>query len=179
MTLGAACAGALVIAACGGSSGGGSPSASAAGAPAGSGTSAAADLQHSSHATVSVKQLAGVGRVLVNQRGDALYTPNLEASGKILCVSTCTHFWIPVMVTGGKPTTSGKVGTIGTVSRSGGKQVTVNGKPVYTFVEDKPGKSTGNGFHDHFGSHHFTWHVVRAGGGAQSSTSSSGAYSPY
>jgi hypothetical protein len=30
--------------------------------------------------------------------------------------------------------------------------------------EDSPGKSTGDGFTDDFSGHHFTWHVVHAGG---------------
>jgi hypothetical protein len=46
----------------------------------------------------------------------------------------------------------------------GGRQVTIDGKPLYTFSEDSPGKATGNGFTDDFGGHHFTWNVIRAGG---------------
>jgi predicted lipoprotein with Yx(FWY)xxD motif len=38
--------------------------------------------------------------------------------------------------------------------------VTYQGKRLYTFTLDKPGKVTGDGFMDAFGDHKFTWHVV-------------------
>ena len=161
VTLGAACAGAVTIAACGSSSGGGS-----------AGTAAAPASQPCSHATVAVRQLSGVGRVLVNDSGDALYTPNLEASGKILCATGCTSFWKPLTVSGAKPTTPAGVGTLGVINRpDGGRQVTINGKPLYTFSQDSPGKATGNGFADQFGGHHFMWHLVTARGTTVSSGS--------
>ena len=42
--------------------------------------------------------------------------------------------------------------------------MTTNGRPLYTFAEDSPGKSTGDGFTDDFDGVHFEWHVVLAGG---------------
>jgi len=146
MAIGAA----LAISACGGGGGaspGTSPSPSAGGA------------------AIAVKQLSGVGRVLVDGSGKPIYTPNLEASGRIVCASGCTAFWKPVAATGGKPTSSAGTGKLGVIKRpDGSMQVTDNGRPLYTFSEDSPGKSTGDGFTDDFSGHHFTWHVVRAGG---------------
>lgn len=55
----------------------------------------------------------------------------------------------------------------------GSRQVTVNGRPLYTFSEDTPGKATGNGFTDDFDGHHFTWKIVRAGGTSASRTGGS------
>jgi hypothetical protein len=46
----------------------------------------------------------------------------------------------------------------------GAKQVTANGKLLYTFSQDTPGKVTGNGFSDDFGGRHFTWNAVLARG---------------
>jgi predicted lipoprotein with Yx(FWY)xxD motif len=44
-------------------------------------------------ATVSVKQVDGVGAVLVDKQGRALYTPDQEATGKIRCNGSCTNIW--------------------------------------------------------------------------------------
>ena len=55
-----------------------------------------------------------------------------------------------------------KLGTI--VRPDGKKQVTFDGKPLYRFAPDgSPGKVTGNGASDQFGSRNFTWHVVSSG----------------
>lgn len=164
ITLGTAIAAAVALAACGGGASNGA-SASASGA-AGSGAGASN--------TVSVRQLSGVGSVLVDQTGKALYGSDLEASGKIVCDDpACNAFWKPLTLTAGKPTASSGAGKLGLITRpDGSKQITDNGKPLYTFSEDSPGKATGDGFTDDFSGHHFTWNVVRAGG-----TTASGARS--
>lgn len=166
-TFGIAITAALALAACGagGSSGGASNAA-------GSDTSST---------TVSVRQLSGVGSVLVDHTGKALYSSDLEADGKIACDdAACNAFWKPVTLTGGKPTASAGAGKLGVINRpDGSRQLTDNGKPLYTFSEDSPGKATGDGFTDDFGGHHFTWNVVRAGGTtAGEAGSGSGASTP-
>lgn len=169
ITLGPALAilAAVALAACGGGSNA-SPS-SAAGSRAGS------------TKTVSVRQLPNVGSVLVDDTGKALYSSNLEASGKIVCdIAACNAFWKPLILNGGKPTASAGVGELGVIKRpDGARQVTVNGKPLYTFSEDSAGKATGNGFTDDFGGHRFTWHVIHANGTtASGGGSSSGKSAP-
>jgi predicted lipoprotein with Yx(FWY)xxD motif len=143
-------------------------------------TPAAAGPTDPSGNTVTLRQLAGVGRVLVDPTGKALYTNDLEATGKIVCDTTCNAFWRPLTLNGGTPTASPAAGKLGLITRPGGsRQVTDNGKPLYTFVEDSPGHATGNGFHDEFAGHHFTWNVARPGGTATSAAgSSSGATTP-
>ena len=42
---------------------------------------------------MSLRQLPGVGSVLVNHTGEALYSNDLEANGKIVCVTACNAFW--------------------------------------------------------------------------------------
>ena len=61
---------------------------------------------------------------------------------------------------------------VGFVRRPDGKrQVTWNGKPLYTFVEDGgPGKVSGNGASDHFDGKSFTWHVATIGKAAPAPT---------
>jgi len=129
----------------------------------------------SASTTVAVKQISGLGSVLVTSAGLPLYANEQDTSGST-CNGSCTAIWKPLTVTG-TPTESGVSGKLGVISRTdGSKQVTVNGKPVYTFVEDQPGQVTGNGAHDQFGNQKFTWHVVLSSGQmASSSGSSSGA----
>ena len=146
---GAALASALVLAACGG---GGSDSSDSAPAAA-------------SGMTVAVKSIDGIGDVLVDSGGKALYTSDVEADGKVRCTGACTSFWKPLTVDSAKPSVAGDVGSVGVVSRpDGAKQVTVGGKLLYTFSEDAPGKVEGNGFADDFDGRHFTWNAVLAGG---------------
>ena len=149
ITLSAAIIAAVALAACGGSSGG---AATAAGSNTGS-------------TTVAVQQLPGVGSVLVDHSGKALYTNDVDAAGKIACDAACNAFWTPLTPGAGKPTASAAAGKLGVITRPDGtRQVTDNGKPLYTFSEDSPGNPTGNGFTDDFDGHHFTWKIVRAGG---------------
>jgi predicted lipoprotein with Yx(FWY)xxD motif len=135
----------------------------------------------SSGTTVAVKHVNGVGNVLVDSKGDALYSPDQEANGMILCKGSCTAIWVPLTLSAGaKPTGAGDANTmLGTVHRPDGSlQVTFRGKPLYTFVEDtSPGMVTGNGFHDQFGGQQFTWHVAAVGAVSSTGTStSSGSY---
>jgi len=155
LVTGAAAAASLVLAACGG---GGSDS-SGSGAPAGS------------TATVAVKSIGGVGDVLVDSSGKALYASDVEADGKVRCTGACTSFWEPLTIDSAKPAAAGDVGTIGVTSRpDGAKQVTVDGKLLYTFSEDAPGKVEGDGFADDFDGRHFKWNAVLAGGDSADST---------
>jgi predicted lipoprotein with Yx(FWY)xxD motif len=134
----------------------------------------------SSGTTVAVKHVDGVGNVLVDSKGDALYSPDQEANGTILCKGSCTSIWVPLTLSGnGKPTGSGEVNTmLGTIHRPDGSlQVTYRGKPLYTFAEDSsPGMVTGNGAHDQFGGQQFTWHVASVGAVSSTGTSTSRGY---
>jgi predicted lipoprotein with Yx(FWY)xxD motif len=110
-------------------------------------------------ATVSVKQFGGTGKVLVDARGRPLYA-NDQEHGKVLCTAGCLSLWQPLKVTG-QPHGSGLPAKLAVVKRpDGGRQVTFEGRLLYTFTLDKPGKVTGNGFKDSFGGHKFTWHAA-------------------
>jgi predicted lipoprotein with Yx(FWY)xxD motif len=155
----------LILSACGGSSGSSS-------GPAQSGSNPAR--------TVSVASVDGVGKVLVDAEGAALYAANEETGGMVLCTDGCTAIWDPLTVNGNAPTAEdGLGGKLGIVTRpDGARQVTFGGRLLYRFTEDPAaGTVTGNGFADTFAGQSFTWHVVTPGGvstSSENSTSSSG-----
>jgi predicted lipoprotein with Yx(FWY)xxD motif len=128
-------------------------------------------------ATVSVRQVSGVGTIYTNAQGMALYSPAQEASGKIMCTGSCTSVWIPLAPpANGSPTKGpGVAGTLSIITRPDGtKQVALNGAPLYRFYLDSaPGAVNGNGVNDSFGGVSFTWHV-EASTAVTTSPSSSG-----
>jgi predicted lipoprotein with Yx(FWY)xxD motif len=112
-------------------------------------------------ATVSVKQISGKGKVLVDAKGRALYRSDEERNGMVLCKGACLSFWQPLTVTGTPKKASSLSGKLAVVRRpDGGRQVTYNGRLLYSFKLDKAGKVTGDGFKDAFGSQKFTWRVA-------------------
>ena len=91
----------------------------------------------------------------------------------VLCKGACLSFWQPLTVSG-TPKGHGVPGKLGTIRRpDGGRQVTYGGRPLYSFKLDKPGKATGDGFKDAFGSQKFTWRVSHPVGVASTSTTTS------
>jgi predicted lipoprotein with Yx(FWY)xxD motif len=155
---------ALLATACGGAGGGGAAGSTATG----------------SARTIAVEHVDGVGNVLVDSKGMALYSPEQEAGGKVMCTGSCTSIWVPLTLSAGaKPTGSSDVASkLGTVDRPDGPvQVTYEGKPLYTFAEDtSPGTVTGNGFQDQFGGRQFTWRVASVGAVSSTSTSTGRGY---
>jgi predicted lipoprotein with Yx(FWY)xxD motif len=120
-------------------------------------------------ATVSARNIPGVGSTLVNSDGMTLYFADQETGGQIKCVSDCLKFWQPLNVPGGTTPTAGAGvgGTLATISRpDGASQVTYDGKPLYAFTQDGAGKAAGNGFKDSFGGVEFVWHAAAVSGAA-------------
>ena len=134
--------GTLLLTACGGSNGGstassgGSSSSSAA-----SSSAAATDLKTSS---------TPLGTVVVDAQGRTVYafTKDTKGSGTSACSGACADNLPAVTITGDKPTVTGVSGTVATISRSdGSKQVTLDGRPLYTFAGDsKAGDTNGQGY---------------------------------
>src|SRR5439155_15818751 len=80
--------------------------------------------------------------------------------GMVLCTGACLSFWQPLTVSG-TPKGSSLPGKLAVVKRrDGGREGTYNGRLLYSFKLDKPGKVTGDGFKDAFGGQTFTWHVA-------------------
>lgn len=130
--------------------------------------------------TVATASVDGVGTVLVDANGDALYTPAQEANGTIECTGSCEEIWMPLAASGAPTASADVTGKLGTVKRPDGtEQVTLDGGPLYTFAQDSPGQVTGDGVEDSFGGKDFTWHVVTVGAApedAPTTTDSSGGY---
>src|SRR5262245_60027752 len=112
----AAIAAVLALAACGGGSGNtnsGNTTSSKPGATS-SGTTS----------TVSMQKVGSAGNVLVDARGDALYSADQEAGGMIRCTGSCTTIWLPLTVAHGATPTAGNgvsASKLGVVSRPDGK----------------------------------------------------------
>lgn len=100
---------------------------------------------------------ASLGKtVLTANNGRTLYTLSAEKHGTFICKGKCLKDWHPLAVPPGvKPT--GPV-SLGTIKRpdNGVRQVTFEGRPLYTFDDDsKKGDANGEGFKD-VG----TWHAA-------------------
>jgi predicted lipoprotein with Yx(FWY)xxD motif len=154
---------AIGLAACGGSSNDNSGDASAA--------TGAGDT---GGGTVSTKSVSGVGDVLVDSSGAALYTNDMDTASKVACTAQCLTEWVPVAAPAqGSPTSSDSAvqQKLGTMKRpDGSSQVTYKGMPLYTFVEDSNGQVTGNGFRDSFSGTDFLWTAATVSGGAGTSS---------
>ena len=126
---------------------------------------AAMGLSGSSSAAKPVVKTAKVlgKKGLVNRAGMTLYSLSAETHGRFICTDkTCLSVWKPLTVARGtRPTGASHLATVRRPDRR--TQVTYEGKPLYTFAEDKkPGDAKGEGFKD-VG----TWHVARGGTATQ------------
>ena len=102
--------------------------------------------------------------IAVNSRGVALYELLPETTHHLLCTSsTCLGVWPPLKVASGAKLTkaAGVSGKLGKLHRRGFTQVTLNGHPLYTFVEDAGQKGVADG--DGLKSFGGTWHVLNEG----------------
>jgi predicted lipoprotein with Yx(FWY)xxD motif len=114
---------------------------------------------------VSVGNVDGIGKVLVDSAGMTLYTPDQEANGSIVCSGDCVEYWKPVMASPATPAAPAGGPALSVVTRpDGSKQVAAGGHPLYTFTADSAGKASGDGASDAFDGHSFTWHAVKSDG---------------
>jgi len=129
------------------------------------------------------KQTVDGTRVLVDSDGKTLYSADVEKGGRIHCTGACLSFWDPVTASASNAdSASMDLGLkLGVVKRpDGGDQLTLGGKPLYSFSEEGPGKLEGDGFVDDFEGTHFEWSAATTGAGSGSSGSgSSSGGSPY
>jgi predicted lipoprotein with Yx(FWY)xxD motif len=131
------------------------------------GTSAGAHSSSSAHpakaATIQLKKVAKLGKILTNKSGQVLYLFEKDKHGKSACNGQCAAGWPPALTTG-KPKAGAGVSSskLGTTKRKDGKmQVTYNGHPLYAYIGDSgPGKANGEGSKA-FGAE---WYVVNAKG---------------
>ena len=113
--------------------------------------------------TVSVSSVDGVGDVLVDQEGAALYAADQEADGTVALRRQLHAIWVPLTLDGGSrpAATASDASSASSTRPDGARQVTFDGRLLYSFAEDTgPGIVTGNGVSDTFGDQPFTWHVA-------------------
>lgn len=156
---------AVTVAACGSSPGGGSSP--TAGSSPGGGARASVTTRHTS-----------LGTVLATSAGRTIYLLTSDKNGHPTCTGACLGVWPPVIVTGTPSAPSGVSATLAAVSTSGGRQLTVDGRPAYTYAGDSgAGQVNGEGIASFGG----IWYALAPngnpikGGSPASPSSSSGA----
>lgn len=114
-------------------------------------------------ATVLVRRTA-LGSVLVDAAGRTLYLLTADRPGHRSCAGPCLYVWPPVLVSGRPIAGPGVSAHLGTLAVSGGRQLTVNGYPAYTYGADSsPGQTNGQGVATYGG----IWWVFRPDGSAE------------
>jgi predicted lipoprotein with Yx(FWY)xxD motif len=112
-------------------------------------------------ATVTVVKIEGLGDVLADADGMALYFNDQDTDSSVLCDNACTDEWPPLEATSDTPTGDGVSGLATADRPDGTKQVTYQGHPLYTFVDDESaGQASGDGDADEFDGQQFSWHAA-------------------
>ena len=98
-------------------------------------------------ATLGVSN-TGIGQILVNSQGHALYLFKADQGTKSACTGACAGAWPPLLVKG-KPALGPGINAslVHTATRpEGTTQLTYNGHPLYLFAQDqKAGETNGQG----------------------------------
>jgi predicted lipoprotein with Yx(FWY)xxD motif len=87
-------------------------------------------------------------RILVDARGLPLYTYKLDTASTSNVTGRLAALWPPLVAD--TPTARGANGALTALQTTNGKQVNYNGHFLYTFVDDSPGKVTGQGVQNFF-----------------------------
>ncbi len=98
-------------------------------------------------ARLALAEFPGVGRVLVDEGGNALYVFLNDERGVSNCSAECLENWPPLLTEGRPITSPGLIpGFVGTLERDEGMQATYMGMPLYYYVGDtEPGMAAGQG----------------------------------
>jgi deferrochelatase/peroxidase EfeB/predicted lipoprotein with Yx(FWY)xxD motif len=99
---------------------------------------------------VNARLVGSLGQALVDPNGKTLYLFVPDQRRRVACTGTCPGTWPPLLLAPeGVPTATGAVNRrlLGVIPNpDGGRQVTYNGWPLYTYVGDlAPGEANGNG----------------------------------
>lgn len=155
----------LVAAGCGGGS-------SSSSAP----KSGVAGAEHTlSTVVLKTRKISGLGVVLVNRKGRTLYVFMKDQHRHVTCTGSCAGFWPPLKwKSKSKPTAGGaaKQALMGSDKNpSGGRVVTYNKWPLYTYSGDSgAGQTHGEGQNLNGGK----WYVISAKGKLVKHKSSTG-----
>ena len=89
------------------------------------------------------------GAIIATKGHLALYAWKKESDKKVHCTGACAKTWPPLTVAHGTMVAkhvAGVMGTFGEIMRTDGRtQVTLNGRPLYTFHGDSPTRILCNG----------------------------------
>ena len=120
--------------------------------------------------TVSLKSVSGVGSVLVDSKGFALYSPTQEQTGTIHCTGSCTAVWIPLHALAGcgQPDCVVQPDVEAWHDHAPRRQEAGHLRrqaalPFRSRRFSGEGHGRRGTCADHFGSRSFTWHVVSSG----------------
>ena len=87
----------------------------------------------------------GLGKIVVDGKGMTAYFYDLDKanSGFSACTGPCATIWPALSSTTPSPTVTGISGTVGIIGGTdGGTQVTINGRPLYTYSGDSSAGNT-------------------------------------
>jgi predicted lipoprotein with Yx(FWY)xxD motif len=153
-----ALAAAATLTACGGS---GDDAGSDASSPAAESSSAASTPSATSASTDLATAETSLGTIVVDGKGMTAYyfLKDTKGSGTSACSGDCAAAWPAITTENATPTVSGVTAEVGTITGTDGAlQVTIDGRPVYTFAQDSaPGEVKGQGLND-------AWYVVAPDG---------------
>lgn len=115
--------------------------------------------------TVRARSLPDVGTVLVDGQGYALYMFIPDHRREVTCTSICAATWPPLKLPAGTSPVTGsglKSSLLGSdADPAGGRVVTYDGWPLYTYTGDvQPGQTTGQGIDLNGG----LWYLLRPSG---------------
>ncbi|HEY0259188.1 MAG TPA: hypothetical protein VGC18_04995 [Lacisediminihabitans sp.] len=110
-----------------------------------SGSGSTGSAPSSSSSSTAVSGDAGVaktslGTIVVDGKGMTAYFFDKDTanSGMSACTGQCESLWPAITSSSTTPTVSGISGTVGTITGvAGGNQITIDGRPIYTFSGDK------------------------------------------
>ena len=116
-------------------------------------------------ATVQTRKVGRLGTILVNSRGLTLYMFVPDKQKRVTCKGQCAVIWPPLKLKAGqKPTAGGaaRKALLGSdPNPSGGRVVTYNRWPLYTYITDtKPGQAKGQAINLNGG----FWYVLSPAG---------------
>lgn len=116
-------------------------------------------------ATISTAGVKGLGTVLVDSRGHTLYLFVPDRHAKVTCTGSCATVWPPLKLPAGQKATAAgtaRESMLGTdPDPGGGRVVTYDGWPLYTYVADTtPGAAVGQAIDQNGG----FWYVLSPSG---------------
>lgn len=120
--------------------------------------------------------LTDLGQIVVDGEGMTAYffDGDTANAGKSACTGECASEWTAITSSSATPTVDGITGKVATITRSDGvRQLTIEGRPIYTFAKDSAaGDTKGQGDDG-------AWHVVSPAGSeitAKAPAAESGGY---